>query len=1082
MAGGAEVGSAHVSVFPVMTGFRQRVSQEMQSAGRDGGTRFSKSFDGTGEKTGSKVGRAFRNSVQQASANPMGDVLGKLQKDVATTSRANAAAMLKQRDAAVTVRASEEKLAAATAKYGEGSVQAEKASIRLEAARLREAEAASRAVEASERMKSAQTALKVAQDSLAASGQRSANGFKAMGSQVGQLVRAASGIDSVFKPVSSRIQQLGSSIGSGLGTAFVKARAAASTGANTIGSAFGTIGSKASGVFSMVASTAANIAARMPTPFRTAGTTIGNYFTGITTAAGGVLSKIPAVAQTVAGGLGTAFKTAAAGAREHLASIGNGVKQLATISMGGVLAGVTALGASLVAVGKSALSAYSIYEQAVGGIDTLFKGASKQVQGYAANAYRTAGVSANDYMSQITSFSASLISSLGGDTVKAATIGNEAMSDMSDNANKMGTDIASIQQTYQSIARGNYAMLDNLKLGYGGTKTGMERLLQDAQKLTGQKYDISKFSDVIQAIHAVQDQLGITSTTAREAATTIEGSVSSMKAAWSNWLTGLGRDNADMGALTSQLTESLGTVMQNVLPRVGQIIQAFVRSIPSMFSSLSTLLPAPFQQAFASIGGGISRFAPVVASLGAAFGALGLSGILGKLPFIGKAFTAAAGGTGVFARAIGMLTGPVGIVISAIGALIATSPELQAMFGAQLSNVFASLQATFTQMEPMFSLLSSTIGGALTRLMPVVTSALEQLIPVVAAIIASLTPLIPTIMTPLMEAIQLLVSPLTNIITALLPPLTGLIVGLLPSVTQIVGVIVQVAGMLMSVLVPVIQALTPIISSVIQTIAGLIVSLTPVITQIVSVVLSVIATLIPVIQGVVTVVGWVVGQIAGFITAVVLPTIQGMLPVVQSVIGTISAVVRNIAGIIGGVVDIIAGIFTGDWPRVWRGITGVVSNAIGAVGNLLGGMVDIGKNLVTGLWNGISNMGGWLWDKISGWAGSVVDKVKGVFGIHSPSRVFRDQIGVMLAKGMALGLTDSTPMVGDAVKTLTGIIPDQIGVGVNTDGQATNTPAAPQQAGGKTMTFTTKIDARGTDPDTVLDIWSARTKAAVDRW
>jgi phage-related protein len=152
------------------------------------------------------------------------------------------------------------------------------------------------------------------------------------------------------------------------------------------------------------------------------------------------------------------------------------------------------------------------------------------------------------------------------------------------------------------------------------------------------------------------------------------------------------------------------------------------------------------------------------------------------------------------------------------------------------------------------------------------------------------------------------------------------------------------------------------------------------------------------------------------------------------------------------------------------------------VGNLLGGMVDIGKNLVTGLWNGISNMGGWLWDKISGWAGSVVDKVKGVFGIHSPSKVFHDQIGVMLAKGMAVGLTDSTPMVSDAVKTLTGIMPDRIGVGINTGSQPRNIPDTSDQTAGRTVNVTTRIDARGTDPDTVLDIWSTRTKAAADRW
>ena len=231
------------------------------------------------------------------------------------------------------------------------------------------------------------------------------------------------------------------------------------------------------------------------------------------------------------------------------------MKGVATVGLAGVGTAV----AALAGVGKSALDAYATYEQAVGGVDTLFKDASGTVQKYAAEAYRTAGVSANEYMTQVTSFSASLISSLGGDTAKAAELGNTAMVDMSDNANKMGTDIESIQQTYQSLARGNYAMLDNLKLGYGGTKSEMERLIQDANKVkqaNGEMGDLSidKFSDVVQAIHIMQEQMGISGTTAKEAATTIEGSVGMMKAAWQNWLAELGKDNADINGLTKQLS------------------------------------------------------------------------------------------------------------------------------------------------------------------------------------------------------------------------------------------------------------------------------------------------------------------------------------------------------------------------------------------------------------------------------------------------------------------------------------------------------------------------------------------------
>ncbi|WP_425402438.1 hypothetical protein, partial [Gulosibacter molinativorax] len=258
-------------------------------------------------------------------------------------------------------------------------------------------------------------------------------------------------------------------------------------------------------------------------------------------------------------------------------------------------AGLAALAGQTVAITKSAMSEYATWEQVTGGVDTLFGDASATVQGFADQAFQTAGVSANEYMSQVTSFSASLISSLGGDTAAAADIGNMAMIDMSDNANKMGTDIASIQNAYQGFAKQNYTMLDNLKLGYGGTQEEMQRLLDDAQALSGQTYDIGSFSDVVSAINVVQTELGITGTTAEEAASTIEGSVGAMKASWSNWLTELGKTDGDVEGMTDNLVQSIGTALSNIVPRVGQILQSLVQSIPSFLSSIVTILPQPFQ-------------------------------------------------------------------------------------------------------------------------------------------------------------------------------------------------------------------------------------------------------------------------------------------------------------------------------------------------------------------------------------------------------------------------------------------------------------------------------------------------------
>lgn len=252
---------------------------------------------------------------------------------------------------------------------------------------------------------------------------------------------------------------------------------------------------------------------------------------------------------------------------------------------------VKEVGSTILNIGKEALNSYADYEQLVGGVDTLFGESSGKVQKYAAAAYETAGVSANDYMETVTSFSASLLQSLKGDTDKAAESANQALIDMSDNANKMGTDMSMIQSAYQGFAKQNYTMLDNLKLGYGGTKTEMERLLKDAQKISGVKYDINNLNDVYSAIHVIQTELGITGTTAKEASTTIQGSITSMKSAYSNLLAGLADDNADLTELTLNLIYSVETVAKNVLPAIQKILSGVSQVLPELFMELGSQMP-----------------------------------------------------------------------------------------------------------------------------------------------------------------------------------------------------------------------------------------------------------------------------------------------------------------------------------------------------------------------------------------------------------------------------------------------------------------------------------------------------------
>lgn len=267
-----------------------------------------------------------------------------------------------------------------------------------------------------------------------------------------------------------------------------------------------------------------------------------------------------------------------------VSQFGSALKSGLAVAAKAAAAATAAAAGAVIALTKSAVENYGEYEQLVGGVETLFKDSAGTVEEYAKNAYQTAGLSANEYMETVTSFSASLLQSMGNDTEAAAKKADLAITDMSDNANKMGTDMQSIQNAYQGFAKQNYTMLDNLKLGYGGTKEEMQRLIDDANALNAAQgnytnYSIESYADIVDAIHTVQTEMGITGTTAKEASTTIEGSIGAMKAAYANFVTGLGNDNADISELSSQLIQSVGTVAENVLPVVETVLKNIAEAV-----------------------------------------------------------------------------------------------------------------------------------------------------------------------------------------------------------------------------------------------------------------------------------------------------------------------------------------------------------------------------------------------------------------------------------------------------------------------------------------------------------------------
>lgn len=544
--------------------------------------------------------------------------------------------------------------------------------------------------------------------------------------------------------------------------------------------------------------------------------------------------------------------------------------------------------AGTVAIAKSALDAYASYQQLAGGVETLFKGSADTVQKYAEGAYRTAGVSANTYMEQATAFSASLIQSLGGDTAKAAEYTNTAIMDMSDNANKMGTSIESVQDTYQSLMRGNYAMLDNLKLGYGGTKAELERLVGDAEKLTGQALDPSKFSDVITAIHAVQTEMGITGTTADEAANTIEGSVNMAKAAWDNWLAGLGNENADMEVLTDQLVGSVAVAGENIIPRVGQIMVSIGQTVaayaPSvglyLSNALINVLPESVQGPMRDALAGASE---VVGRLAGVFN----DNLKPAADAAGSVFSAISSGVTTFSNSVNDL------VLPAIDTL---SPAFESFFGA--------IQAA----QPLFEFIANIIGVALAAAISTAIKLFAGIVEVVAFVITGFEQLYEDISGFVTGVVQFFTVDLPNAINALVQwfaQLPGNIAGFLSTV------IANVAGWVANMASNAVNAGALFVSSI----AGFLSALPGNIASWLSGAIS-------------TVVGWVT-QFASNATSAASQFGSKLRSGLEAIPGTLGNIGSNIVqGLINGV--------TGAAGRLVDAVKGAVDDAIQGAKNLLG--------------------------------------------------------------------------------------------------------------------------------------------------
>ena len=636
---------------------------------------------------------------------------------------------------------------------------------------------------------------------------------------------------------------------------------------------------------------------------------------------------------------------------------------------------LAAAGAATVALTKKVIENYGEYEQLVGGVETLFKDSASVVEEYAKNAYKTAQMSANEYMSLTTDFSASLLQSLGGDTAAAAKVADTAISDMADNANKMGTSMESVENAYKGFAKQNYTMLDNLKLGYGGTKSEMERLIADANKVkeaNGEMANLSidSFADIVEAIHTVQDEMGITGTTAQEATQTIEGSIGMMKSTWDNLMTGLGDSNANISELCNNFVESFGYVLDNVLPIIQQIAQALPQAIETLAGSIgeivATILP-PLMDAVVSL----------------------VTSICGMIPTLIPSFVEA--------------------LLNLISGLIENLPTIIAALVEGLIQLVQGLCDALPDIIRM-------VGQAIIESLPIIIEGIAQLIQslaealpeIIKAIIDILPDLIVTIVSAICDNLPIIIQGIVDIIIGLvdaLPDLIMAIIDILPTlVTKIVTALIESLPILIE---GAIKLVIGIVTHLPEIIMGLIKAIPDIVVQIAS---TIGENLPKIMTEIFTFMGDLLGNIFEWL--------WGLL-------GDIGEWFGNLFGdIFGWLGDIIGGI--GEWfGNLFSEIGSWVWDIISNIGEAFGQAWDIGSNLVKGLWDGISDCASWLWDNISGWCSDIWDGITGWFGIHSPSTKMAF-IGEMMTEGMAEGIEDNADAASDAAAQMNEELAEEI--------------------------------------------------------
>lgn len=655
--------------------------------------------------------------------------------------------------------------------------------------------------------------------------------------------------------------------------------------------------------------------------------------------------------------------------------------------------GMKELGSTMIDVGKQAIASYADYEQLVGGVETLFGQNGQTLEEYAksvgktaaqaaaeygklgyaqevvmqkaSNAYKTAGMSANEYMENVTSFSASLISSLDGNTFAAAKAADQAIVDMADNANKMGTSLDSITSAYQGFSKGQYTLLDNLKLGYGGTKTEMERLLQDAQKISGVEYNIDNLSDVYEAIHVIQTEMGITGTTAREASETIAGSTAAMKAAWSNLLTGIADDNADFDQLMTNLIDSVMTVLKNLVPRVKTVIKGVSKLVIGL----------------------VEEFLPIIIDL-----------INTELPNIIQA-----GGQLLMALVTGL--------VEALPELTATFLDIITMIVDGLADAVPQVLNLIAQMIPQIVNVMVSKGPQILQAAVKLFMGIIKAIPVIVKdLVAELPSIIKTITDTLIGALPIILEAAITLMTEIINAIPVIIDALGENLPTIIDTISKaLIDALPLILKAAIDLLMMIVKSIPTIITSLQNNLPKIINQIVK---SLIEALPQVLEASVKLLMALIDALPTIIEALVVNLPRLVTTITKTLVDNLPLVIKASVTLLMGLIKAIPDIIV----ELGKNLPTIISSIVSGLTEGISDITSVGKDLIRGLWNGISDMAGWIKSKIQGFGGDILEDLKDFFEIGSPSRLFRDEIGKWLPPGIANGFDEAMP---SAIKSMT---------------------------------------------------------------